>query len=98
MALAPGDASDEKPSNEHPLCEQWVFVISGRGNVTVIDGRGRRRSQRISRDSLLLIKKRERHQIKNTGSVPLRTLNLYVPPAYSDDGEPLKSATVSKKT
>jgi hypothetical protein len=31
----------------------------------------------------------ERHEIRNTGRVLLRTLNFYVPPAYRKDGEPL---------
>lgn len=31
----------------------------------------------------------ERHEIKNTGRTLLRTLNFYVPPAYSKRGDPL---------
>jgi hypothetical protein len=32
---------------------------------------------------------RERHEIRNTGRAPLRTLNFYVPPAYRKDGNEL---------
>jgi oxalate decarboxylase/phosphoglucose isomerase-like protein (cupin superfamily) len=29
------------------------------------------------------------HEIKNTGTAPLKTLNVYVPPAYSPEGDEL---------
>jgi mannose-6-phosphate isomerase-like protein (cupin superfamily) len=38
-------------------------------------------------NSLLVIERGERHQIKNTGRRQLATLNIYVPPAYTGDGE-----------
>jgi len=48
---------------------------------------GRRHALRAG--SLLLIEKKERHEIRNTGSTLLRTLNFYSPPAYRKDGNPL---------
>jgi mannose-6-phosphate isomerase-like protein (cupin superfamily) len=39
--------------------------------------------------TLVLIQRGDRHEIRNTGDTPLRTLNVYVPPAYTDDGEEL---------
>ena len=39
--------------------------------------------------TLLLIQRGDRHQIRNTGRAPLRTLNVYVPPAYTEAGEAL---------
>jgi mannose-6-phosphate isomerase-like protein (cupin superfamily) len=95
MTLQPGDASEERPANEHPRCEQWLYVVSGSGTaITVTDDS--RRSRKLAPGSLLLIEKRERHQIKNTGSQPLRTINLYVPPAYGPGGDPLPSATAKR--
>ena len=38
---------------------------------------------------LVFIQRREKHQVRNTGRVPLRTLNFYVPPAYKLNGDPL---------
>jgi mannose-6-phosphate isomerase-like protein (cupin superfamily) len=38
---------------------------------------------------LLLIERGAKHEVRNTGRAPLRTLNVYVPPAYRRDGEPL---------
>jgi mannose-6-phosphate isomerase-like protein (cupin superfamily) len=43
----------------------------------------------LSAGDLLLIEKKQRHQIRNTGRALLRTLNFYVPPAYRKDGNPL---------
>ena len=37
----------------------------------------------------LLIQRGDRHEIRNTGASPLKTLNVYVPPAYTDEGEEL---------
>jgi mannose-6-phosphate isomerase-like protein (cupin superfamily) len=52
---------------------------------------GRKRHS-IKAGSLVIIEKREIHQVTATGKEPLVTLNLYVPPAYSKSGEPKKSA------
>jgi hypothetical protein len=38
---------------------------------------------------LLFIERGERHEIRNTGRKLLRTLDLYVPPAYRKNGDPL---------
>jgi mannose-6-phosphate isomerase-like protein (cupin superfamily) len=37
----------------------------------------------------MLIELKDRHEIRNTGRTPLRTLNIYVPPAYKRNGDPL---------
>ena len=37
---------------------------------------------------LLVIERKEKHQIRNSGRGLLRTLNFYVPPAYRRDGNP----------
>lgn len=86
MTLRPGKSSSDEPAEEHPRAEQWLFVVSGTGRAT--DGR---RHVRLSTGSLLLIEKRERHQITNTGRSNLVTLNLYVPPAYDDEGEVMEA-------
>jgi len=39
--------------------------------------------------TLLLIEHGDLHEIHNSGSEPLRTLNFYVPPAYAKDGKTL---------
>ena len=37
----------------------------------------------------MLIQRGDTHEIRNTGKEPLRTLNLYVPPPNTEDGEEL---------
>ena len=43
----------------------------------------------LRRNTLLLIRRGDRHEIRNSGVSMLRTLNLYVPPAYTPAGAPL---------
>ena len=83
MVLAPGDC-EGGPDNRHRGADQWLFVLSGRGSATV----GRRRHA-LRMNSLLLIEKGTTHEIRNTGRAPLRTLNVYVPPAYTKKGDEL---------
>ena len=83
MVLAPGDAEGGS-GNRHRGADQWLFVLSGNGEAIV---GGRRHALRAG--SLLLIEKKEKHEVRNTGRSLLRTLNFYSPPAYRRDGEPL---------
>src|SRR5690349_6809451 len=78
MTLRRGQSSSDEPENEHPRCEQWLFVIDGSGRAIV----GNRRVQ-LRAGSLLLIEKGEPHQITNTGRRAMKTLNFYSPPAYT---------------
>lgn len=87
MTLAPGATSDEI-ANEHAASEQWLFVISGSGHVVIGKSKSTFRTIKLRAGSLLLIEKRERHQIKNTDRSPLQTLNFYAPPAYDTHGDP----------
>ena len=82
MTLKPGQSTTEEPVNEHPRCEQWMFILSGTGRAIV----GKRRVA-LKANSLLVIDKGEAHQITNTGRSPMVTLNLYAPPAYTKSGD-----------
>jgi mannose-6-phosphate isomerase-like protein (cupin superfamily) len=83
MVLAPGD-SEGGPDNRHRGADQWLYVLSGTGSATV---NGKRYGLRAG--SLLLIERGDTHEIRNSGQTPLRTLNVYVPPAYTSDGDEL---------
>jgi mannose-6-phosphate isomerase-like protein (cupin superfamily) len=83
MVIAPGKA-EGGPENRHRGSDQWLYVISGAGRATV---GGRRQALRAG--TLLLIERGTTHEIRNTGRTPLKTVNLYVPPAYTASGEPL---------
>lgn len=82
MVLAPG-GSEGGPDNRHRGAEQWLYVVSGTGVAKV---EGRRVPLKAGR--LLVIERGERHEIRNTGRAPLRTLNVYSPPAFDAQGNP----------
>jgi mannose-6-phosphate isomerase-like protein (cupin superfamily) len=92
MVLQPGGASDDEQSNEHPRSEQWLFVISGTGEAIIGKRRASLRRVALRENSLLVIERGELHQIKNTGRQALRTINVYIPPAYEKDLRPRHSA------
>lgn len=83
MVLEPGD-TEGNPSNRHRAADQWLFVISGTG-LALVNGRRRR----LRAGTLLLIEHKDRHEVRNTGRALLRTLNIYVPPAYTKGGDEL---------
>jgi mannose-6-phosphate isomerase-like protein (cupin superfamily) len=84
MTLRPGGESSEDSANEHAWAEQWLYVVSGTGTARVSG-----RTVKLRTGSLLLIGKHEPHVIRNTGRTNLVTINIYAPPAYQRDGEPL---------
>jgi mannose-6-phosphate isomerase-like protein (cupin superfamily) len=83
MVLVPGDA-EGGPHNRHRGADQWLFVVAGTGRARV---NGKRHALR--RGSLLLIERADEHEITATGRKPLRTLNVYVPKAYTAGGDEL---------
>jgi mannose-6-phosphate isomerase-like protein (cupin superfamily) len=83
MTLDPGE-TEGGPDNCHRGADQWLYVVSGTGEAVVND-----ESIELRAGTLLLIERGDRHEIRNSGQGPLRTLNVYVPPAYTDDGEEL---------
>ncbi len=81
MNLKPGEVSGPF-GNEHAKAEQWLYVIAGSGTV-----RYGKRKRELREGSLILIPRGEPHQIINTAKRgTLRTLNFYVPPAYTKSG------------
>jgi mannose-6-phosphate isomerase-like protein (cupin superfamily) len=83
MMLPPGDAEGDQ-DNRHRGADQWLYVVAGTGTATV---NGKR--HRLRAGTLMLIERGDEHEIKNTGRAPLRTLNVYVPPAYTKSGDEL---------
>lgn len=83
MVLTPGQV-EGGPDNRHRGADQWLYVVSGNGQTTVAG-----KSISLRQGSLLLIERGETHEIRNTGKTALRTLNIYVPPAYSGECEEL---------
>jgi mannose-6-phosphate isomerase-like protein (cupin superfamily) len=77
MILAPGEATGFPHDSDHPQAEQWLFVIDGEGEVA-----GDAQRIPLRPQTLVIIEAGEGHQVLNRGSVPLRTLSVYAPPAY----------------
>ena len=83
MTLNPG-GDEGGPDNRHRGADQWLYVVSGEG-LAIIDGV----EQELQAGSLLVVEKGEKHEIRNTGNTPLKTLNFYSPPAYDCNEDPL---------
>lgn len=83
MVIAPGE-TEGGPDNRHRGADQWLYVLDGEGEATVAD-----RKVGLAAGKLLLIEAGETHEIRNTGKTLLKTLNVYVPPAYDASGDEL---------
>lgn len=83
MTLTPG-AVEGGPDNRHRGADQWLSVVSGRG-IAIVNGE----HIPLRAGTLVLIERGDFHEIRCTGRTPLKTLNVYVPPAYTRDGEEL---------
>jgi mannose-6-phosphate isomerase-like protein (cupin superfamily) len=83
MMLAPG-GSEGGSDNRHRGADQWLYVVEGTG-AAVINGH----KLRLRQGSLVLIEAGDAHEIKNTGRGLLKTVNIYLPPAYNGDGREL---------
>lgn len=85
MVIAPG-GSEGGADNRHHGADQWLYVVSGTG-LAIVEGV----EQKLKAGSLLVLEHGERHEIRNTGRASLKTLNLYSPPAYDSQEEPLSA-------
>ena len=83
MVIPPG-GSEGDAGNRHRGADQWLYVVAGTGAAVV---NGRRVPLRPG--TMLVIERPDRHEVKNTGRGLLRTLNVYVPPAYTRSGDEL---------
>jgi mannose-6-phosphate isomerase-like protein (cupin superfamily) len=86
MVLEPGETEGDS-RNHHKGADQWLYVVSGAGVAIVAKKR-----IKLVEGTLLLIEKGNNHEIRNTGTTPLKTLNIYLPPAYTKSADPLPPA------
>lgn len=84
VMVIPVGESEGGSNNRHKGSDQWLYVAAGEGSATVAG-----QVHILRPGTLLLIEHGETHAIRNEGHEPLRTLNFYVPPGYSADGEEL---------
>ena len=83
MVLGPGD-SEGGPDNRHRGADQWLLVVEGSGACVV-----NARKLPLKSGTLVLIEAEDTHEIHNTGRGLLKTISIYLPPAYDADGEEL---------
>jgi len=79
MVLAKGGVEGDA-HNRHRGADQWLFVVSGSG-VAKINGR----EIDLAAGTMVLIERGDMHEIRNTGRSLLKTVSVYVPPAYKDE-------------
>ncbi len=79
MVLEPGRSTGDD-ENRHPDSDQWLYVVSGRGEALVED-----EAVELAPGTLLLIEADEAHEIRNPGPDPLVTINVYAPPAFDEE-------------
>ena len=60
--------------------DQWLFVVEGTG-AAIINGH----KTSLKAGMMVLIEAGDRHEIRNTGRSLLKTVSVYVPPAYRDE-------------
>jgi mannose-6-phosphate isomerase-like protein (cupin superfamily) len=83
MVIVPG-GSEGGPDNRHRGADQWLYVTEGTGSA-VINGH----KIPLKAGSLTLIEAGDTHEITNTRQRLLKTVNVYVPPAYNQEGDEL---------
>jgi mannose-6-phosphate isomerase-like protein (cupin superfamily) len=76
MALAPGEEIGEEVHDDH---DQFFRIEAGSG-VVVIDGKRRD----IQADDGIVVPAGARHNVINTGTVPLKLYTIYGPPDHRD--------------
>jgi mannose-6-phosphate isomerase-like protein (cupin superfamily) len=85
--VIPVGGKEGGPDNNHRGLDQWLFVVSGKGVARI----GTTKVV-LAASTLVLIERGENHEIRNTGTTELVTLNFYVPPGYTKAGDELVSA------
>ena len=76
MTLQPGE---EIGSEVHPDRDQFFRIEQGQGAID-IDGK----ENRVEDDFAVIVPAGARHNVRNTGSEPLRLYTLYGPPEHRD--------------
>ena len=76
MTLQPGDEIGEEV---HPDRDQFFRIEEGEG-VIDIDGK----ENRVEDDFAVIVPAGARHNVRNTGSAPLRLYTIYGPPEHRD--------------
>ena len=74
-----------RPGQPAPRCRPVAVRRVGEG----VRPRSRASPVELREGTLAADRGGDTHEIRNTGREPLRTLNVYIPPAYTDEGDEL---------
>jgi mannose-6-phosphate isomerase-like protein (cupin superfamily) len=85
MVIPPGD-SEGGPDNSHRGSDQWLYIVEGTG-AAIVNGH----RYPLTPGVLMLIARGDVHELTATGRKPLKTINIYVPPAFQDEETPLSA-------
>ena len=84
VMVLPKGGREGGADNRHRGADQWLVVMSGTG-AALINGH----KVALRTGSIVLIERGDTHEIRNTGRSLLKTVSVYVPPAYRADGDEL---------
>lgn len=80
VMVLPAGGKEGGPDNNHRGADQWLFVLEGTGTAII---NGHKKS--LKAGTMVLIEAGDHHAIRNTGRSLLKTVSVYVPPAYRDE-------------
>ncbi|MDB4919136.1 cupin domain-containing protein [Mucilaginibacter sp.] len=68
----------------HPNADEWQYVISGQGRVTIFGSHGRVKTMDYGKGMVSFIKQGYGHYIENTGKETLKLVVLFNSPVYQE--------------
>lgn len=81
MVLKPGALRE---MHWHPNADEWQYVMSGTGRVTLFGSHGRVKTMDYNQGKIAFIKQGYGHYIENTGNDDLNVLILFNSPSYQE--------------
>src|ERR1700733_8328134 len=68
----------------HPNADEWQYVMSGTGKVSIFGSHGRVKTMPYSKGMVSFIKQGYGHYIENTGTETLKLIILFNSPEYQE--------------
>jgi oxalate decarboxylase len=68
----------------HPNADEWQYVMSGKGNLSIFGSHGRVKTMPYSKGMVAFVKQGYGHYIENTGTETLKLIILFNSPVYQE--------------
>jgi oxalate decarboxylase len=68
----------------HPNADEWQYVMSGQGNVSIFGSHGRVKTMPYKKGMVAFVKQGYGHYIENTGTETLKLIILFNNPVYQE--------------